>query len=89
MSTTLRVRELVVEGDAERAAAERVPEALRRAMHRLGQKLAALPSDHPRLRDLTLERLRIEVGSIEELVSDRGADQLAERLFADLTRERR
>ena len=89
MSVQLRVDRLVVDTHAEREAAERVPAALREALKKLGEKLAARPSDAAAMRQLSLERLEIEVGSVEEILGERGAERLAERLFVDLTRRTR
>lgn len=85
MSLHLSIDTLTVETEGERRDLEQVPSVLRAALRQLGERLAALPSEQAALRGLALERLEIEVASLDEVLGDRGAERLADALFARLT----
>ena len=56
------------------------------ALRRLGERLAGSPLGRAPLRALALERLSIDALSIDELLGPRGAERLADELYAALTR---
>lgn len=71
------------EGPADEA---RVREAVREALTRLGERLETSPWGRSGADRLAAERLELELGSVDELLGPRGAERLAEELYATLTR---
>ncbi len=86
MHVSLSIERLVIDTQAERAEADRVPAVLKEAFEKLAAKLSGLPSEQRAQREQALASLQVELGSVQELLGPRGADRLAEELYRQLTR---
>lgn len=85
MNLTLAIDRVVVETELERSAAARIPDALRDAFFLLAEQLARSPSArHGQLASTVIELLENEPIAAEELLGPRGAERLAESLWARL-----
>ncbi|OJH34509.1 hypothetical protein [Cystobacter ferrugineus] len=82
----IRIDRLVLElgggpsGTPERRA------LLEAALRKLGERLANAPFRFQPLQAIALERLSIDTLSTEELLGPRGAERLADELYAEITR---
>lgn len=65
---------------------ERFAETLRQALGKAAEKLARSPLARSGFQRLALEKLELGTLSAEELLSDRGADLLADELYTALGR---
>lgn len=71
------------EGPADEA---RVREAIEGALERLGERLERSPLGRSGAERLAIERLELELASLDDLLSPRGAERLADELYVTLTR---
>lgn len=82
----LRVDALSFEEGDGPADEARVREAVREALARLGERMGESPWGRSGAARLALERLELELGSVDDLLGPRGAERLADELYATLTR---
>ncbi|WP_437733110.1 hypothetical protein [Sorangium sp. So ce1335] len=78
---SISVLSLPEEAD-ERAVQKTVQDALRR----LAERLARSPLARSGVKELALEKLSLEAISADELLSERGAERLADELYSAILR---
>lgn len=82
----LRVGSLSVlglSGEMDPSAARKTVED---ALRKLAERLAKSPFARPGVRELVLERLSLDTLSADELLSERGAERLADELYSAIAR---
>lgn len=83
----MRIEHLTLDLDTAAGGTAEQRALLECALKKLGERLARSPVLGGRpLRPLVLERLSITTLSAEELLGPRGAERLADELYAELTR---
>lgn len=63
-----------------------VPQLLEQALRRVAERLARSPLGRAGVRELALERLELDAIPADELLGPRGAERLADELYAAITR---
>jgi hypothetical protein len=63
-----------------------VPQLLEQALSRVAERLARSPLGRAGVRELAFERLELDAIPAEELLGPRGAERLADELYAAMTR---
>lgn len=86
---TLDIGQVVVLTEAERAELERAEPAIREAFRMLGERLDRTPfRQFGEARNYTLERLEVSSLPLDELLSPRGAERLADELYQQILRSK-
>ncbi len=84
---TLDIGEVVVRTEAERSRLERATPTIQEAFRLLGERLDRTPFGAAgAARAYALERLEITALPLDELLSARGAERLADELYRQLVR---
>lgn len=81
-----RMDTLSVFGLEEDADAEAVRSTVDAALHKLAARLARSPFARSGVRELAIERLSLGTLPADELLSERGAERLADELYSALER---
>lgn len=82
---TLSIDRLIVDTDVEREAASRIPEILRDSFLLLAERWVRSPWARAIPLDVVVrEELEVEPVAADELLGERGAERLAERLWRAL-----
>jgi len=85
---TIDINQVVVETEAERAKLALAEPAVQEAFRLLGERLARTPFDRfGGGRQHALDRLRTSALSLDELLSSRGAERLADELYRQLVEQ--
>lgn len=82
----LKIDALSITGLPDDADAQAVRQAVESAFRKLAARLARSPLERPGVRELTLERLSLDTISADELLSERGAERLADELYTAIGR---
>jgi hypothetical protein len=83
---TFRVDTFEIRGVDAGDGGARVRAVVEEALARVAARLAASPFGDARIRELILERLELGGLAAEELCGPRGAERLADELYAQLSR---
>ncbi|HYP07749.1 MAG TPA: hypothetical protein VER03_16070 [Bryobacteraceae bacterium] len=85
---TLEIGEVVVLAEAERAQLIQAEPAIQEAFRLLGQRLDRTPfGQFGEARTFALERVELSALPLDELLSPRGAERLADELYQRLLKE--
>lgn len=83
---TIHIDSLSVLGLGDDADPEAVRKTVEAALRKLAERLARSPLSRSGARKLALERLSLDALPADELLSERGAERLADELYSVLTR---
>jgi hypothetical protein len=84
---TIDIGQVVVQTEAERMELEQATQAIREAFRILGEHLDRTPfGQFGEARTYTLDRLEVSALPLDELLSPRGAERLANELYQQLLR---
>lgn len=83
---TLRVDQISVFGLRDDADGEAVRKTIEDAMRKLAERLAKSPLARSGVKQLALEKLSLDTVPADELLSERGAERLADELYSALMR---
>lgn len=87
-SITLEIGQVVVLTEAERVKLEQLEPAIREAFRLLSERLDQTPfRQFGEARNYTLDRLELSSLPLDELLSPRGAERLADELYRQLVRK--
>ncbi|WP_437755103.1 hypothetical protein [Sorangium sp. So ce1389] len=82
----VRIDSISVLGLSEDADEKAVQRAVQDALRKLAERLARSPLSRSGVKELALERLSLEAISADELLSERGAERLADELYSAILR---
>ncbi|NRD44914.1 hypothetical protein [Corallococcus exiguus] len=83
---TVRIDTISVLGLSEDARTQAVQATVQDALRRLAERLAKSPLARSGVQELALERLSLDALPADELLSERGAERLADELYSAVLR---
>jgi hypothetical protein len=82
----VRIDSISVLGLSEDAGEKAVQKTVQDALRKLAERLARSPLARSGVKELALERLSLDALPADELLSERGAERLADELYSALLR---
>ncbi|NOK36373.1 hypothetical protein D7W79_17955 [Corallococcus exercitus] len=83
---SVRIDSISVMGLSEGAGEQAVQATVQDALRRLAERLAKSPLARSGVKELALERLSLDTLPADELLSERGAERLADELYSAVMR---
>jgi hypothetical protein len=83
---SLRVETFSVFGLADDDDGEVLQRTIESALHKLAERLVGSPFERAGVRELALEQLSLGTLAVDELLSERGAERIADELYSALER---
>ncbi|WP_223645131.1 hypothetical protein [Corallococcus sp. EGB] len=83
---SLRIDTISVLGLSDDARAQAIQATVQDALRRLAERLAKSPLARAGVQELALERLSLDALPADELLSERGAERLADELYSAVLR---
>jgi hypothetical protein len=82
----VRIDSILVLGLSEEAGEEAIQKTVQDALRKLAERLAKSPLARSGVKELALERLSLDALPTDELLSERGAERLADELYSAILR---
>ncbi|MFO0589354.1 MAG: hypothetical protein U0441_17585 [Polyangiaceae bacterium] len=84
MSVRVHIDSISVLGLAEEADPKSVQKTVEDALRKLAERLARSPLSRSGVKEIAIERLSLDTLPADELLSERGAERLADELYSNL-----